>query len=138
KLGLNSSDSMEWTNTSSLGTSTQSLQSASATVGGPAIGFSGPPDVLVYWDTIYNSFMFAFPTTQPTATGSLLDSAGKPVANQAVTLTAGGHMFKTLTNAKGQYRIYGAPNGNGSLGVKGQNFTVTVGSGAAPPTLRLH
>jgi hypothetical protein len=129
--------SMEWTNTNSLGTSSESLQSASATVGGPAIGFSGPSDVVVYWDTIYNSFMFAFPSQPSTASGTLLDSAGSPVAHKPVTLTAGGHTFKTVTNDRGQYRFYGAPGGDGSLAVDGQNLAVAVGSGAAQPTLRL-
>jgi hypothetical protein len=33
---------------------------ASVAVGGPAYGYTGPTNVLVYWDTIYSSFMFAF------------------------------------------------------------------------------
>ena len=134
---LKVTDSFQWTNTNSLGTTTTVSQSAAATVGGPAFGYSGPTDVLVYWDSIYNSFMFGFLTETPTASGTLLSSAGAPIAYTAITLTAGGHTFKTFTNAKGQYRFYRAPGGQGSLGVNGQNFTVTVGAGAAPPTLRL-
>jgi hypothetical protein len=51
--------SMEWTSGNSTETSTESKQSAAVTVGGPAFGYTGPTDVLVYWDTVYNSFMFA-------------------------------------------------------------------------------
>jgi Domain of unknown function (DUF5050) len=138
ELSLSSTGSMQWTNTNSLSTNTIDSQSAAATVGGPAFGYSGPTDVLAYWDSIYNSFMFAFTSEPPAASGTLLDSAGKPVALKAVTLTVGGHTFKTFTNPRGQYRFYGATGGNGSLAVDGQNFAVPIGPGAAPPTLRLH
>jgi hypothetical protein len=57
---LNFGTSMEFTNTNSTETSTESKQSAAVTVGGPAFGYTGPTDVLVYWDTVYNSFTFAF------------------------------------------------------------------------------
>jgi Domain of unknown function (DUF5050) len=134
---LKDTESLQWTNKNSLSTSTTVSQSAAVTVGGPAFGYTGPTDVLVYWDSIYNSFMFAFPSEPPVASGTLLDSAGKPVALKAVTLTVGGHTFKTSTSAQGRYRFYGAPSGSGSLAVDGQNFAVPVGPGAAPPTLRL-
>ncbi len=129
---------LEWTNTNAYGTSNTSTQTAAATVGGPAFGYSGPTDVVVYWDTLYSSFLFAFPSEPPTASGTLLDATGKAIAHQAVTLTAGGRTFKTFTNSQGQYRFYGAPRGQGSLAASGQNFAVTVGAGATPPTLRLH
>ena len=58
--------SMEWTGTNSTETSIESKQSAAVTVGGPAFGYTGPTDVLVYWDTVYNSFMFAFPDASST------------------------------------------------------------------------
>ncbi len=86
-------------------------QSATVAVGGPAVGYSGPVDVLVYWDTIYNSFMFAFPTVAPTVTGIFKNAQGQPVPHQEVQLAAGGHTFMTFTDAKGQYRFYGAPAG---------------------------
>lgn len=54
--------SFEWTNTSTSQTSNQSTQSASLTIGGPAFGYTGPTNIIAYWDTVYNSFMFAFPT----------------------------------------------------------------------------
>jgi len=57
---------LEWTSTNSTETSTESKQSAAVTVGGPAFGYRGPTDVLVYWDTVYNSFMFAFPDATST------------------------------------------------------------------------
>jgi hypothetical protein len=132
-------DSMDWTNTNSLGTTSISTQSATATVGGPAFGYTGPTDIVGYFDTLYNSFMFAFPAEPPATAGTVLDAAGKPVSHQAVTLSIGPHNFKTMTNAQGQYRIYGAPEGNGSLAVDGQasGHAVAVQAGAAPATVQL-
>jgi hypothetical protein len=47
KASLKVSDSFKWTNSSTLGTSTLSSQSATVTVGGPSFGYRGPTDVLV-------------------------------------------------------------------------------------------
>ncbi|MGB7760853.1 MAG: hypothetical protein WBL61_13550 [Bryobacteraceae bacterium] len=109
-------------------------------MGGPAFGYAGPTDVVVYWDTLYSSFMFAFmfafPSAPPAALGALTDAAGKALANQAITLTVGGKKFETFTNQQGQYRFYGAPAGSGSLSVDGQALEVQVGSGKSNPTLK--
>ena len=137
KATLKDTDTFQWTNTNTLGLTTTVSQSAAATVGGPAFGYSGPTDVLVYWDTIYNSFMFAFPTQPPAAAGRLLNATGAAVANAPVALTAGGHTFKTFTNAKGQYRFYGTPAGPATFAANGKTFTISVGGTAELPTLRL-
>lgn len=96
--------------------------------------------MVVYWDTLYSSFMFAFmfafPSAPPAALGALTDAAGKALANQAITLTVGGKKFETFTNQQGQYRFYGAPAGSGSLSVDGQALEVQVGSGKSNPTLK--
>jgi hypothetical protein len=136
-VALKAASSLEWTNTNSMGTSTTSQQSATATVGGPAFGYRGPTDVVVYWDTIYNSFMFAFPPEAPAASGTVLDSTGKPVSYMPITLSVGPQTFKTFTNDKGQYRFYGAPGGNGSLTAQGHKFPIPIGAGVPQQTLRL-
>jgi hypothetical protein len=59
---LKVSDSFQWTNTNSQSQQSQSSQTASVTIGGPAYGYAGPTVLLVYWDSVYSSFMFAFPT----------------------------------------------------------------------------
>jgi hypothetical protein len=46
--------SLQWTNTSASTQTTGSTQQASVTVAGPAFGYTGPTDVLVYWDTVYS------------------------------------------------------------------------------------
>jgi len=136
-IGLKASGNLEWTNSSAYGTSSTSTQSASATVGGPAFGYTGSTDVLVYWDTLYSSFLFAFPSTPPAAVGSITDAAGKPLAFQPITLTVGGRKFQTFTNHQGQYRFYGPTGASGTLAVEGQTFTVAVGAGKANPPLKL-
>jgi hypothetical protein len=134
---LKLANSLEWTNSSTYGTSSTSTQSAAATVGGPAFGYTGPTDVVVYWDTLYSSFMFAYPSTPPAAVGAITDAAGKPLAFKAITLTVAGRKFETFTNHDGQYRFFGATGANGLLAVEGQTFTVAVGSGKSNPTLKL-
>jgi hypothetical protein len=57
---------------------TQSSQSATVTIGGPSFGYPGPTDILVYWDTVYRTFMFAFSTEPASAMGSIIDQLGKP------------------------------------------------------------
>ena len=106
-------------------------------MGGPAFGYTGSTDVVVYWDTLYSSFMFAFPSAPPAALGTITDAAGKPLAFKAITLTAAGRKFETFTNHQGQYRFYGATGASGSLAVDGQTFTVAVGSGKPNPPLKL-
>ncbi len=59
-LSLEVNNKFTWTNNSTLGTSTLSSQSATATIGGPAYGYTGSNVVQVYWDTVFNTFMFAF------------------------------------------------------------------------------
>ena len=76
-LGLNGSQSLQWTYTSTSTQTGDSSQSASTTIYGPAFGYTGPTDVYVYWDTVFSSFMFSFtsgpvpqPSPQPASTYS--------------------------------------------------------------------
>jgi hypothetical protein len=113
------------------------LQSASVTIGGPAFGYTGPTDVLVYWDTVFGSFMFAFATGTPAASGALTDSAGTPIAYNALTLTSGGQTLSTFTGPNGQYHFYGAAQGQGTITVDDQEFAVAVGPDQPARTLQL-
>lgn len=106
---------LQWTNTSSSGSTNQTTQTATVVVGGPAFGYSDGADVQVYWDTIYNSFMFAFLAVPPSLSGTFTDALGAPVPHQEVEVTAGPHVFHTITDAKGQYRFYGTPSGPGKV-----------------------
>ena len=139
-LGLKLGSTLTWTNSQSTAVNNTSMQSATATIGGPAFGYNSPNvEVWVYWDTIYNSFFFSFtpPAESPSAAGVILDRTGKPAARAEVTLRAGSKTFTTFTNAKGEYRIYAAPAGTFALSIKGESFQVPVGTSAAKATLHL-
>ena len=118
---------LQWTNTNTSGTSSTNTQSAQVSVGGPAYGYSGPTDVLVYWDTVYNTFMFAFPTGAPDASGSVSSATGASLANEKVTMTLGGKTYTTYTDANGDYRFYGTGAGEAEVMVKGQSHRVIIG-----------
>jgi hypothetical protein len=59
-VSLQATASLTWTNSSSSSEQSESIQSASVAIGGPAFGYSGPTNILVYWDTVYGTFMFSF------------------------------------------------------------------------------
>jgi hypothetical protein len=77
---LKINDSLEWTNTNSQETSSVSSESATVTVGGPSFSYTGPTDMLVYWDTVYHSFMFAFPVESTIAASISADTSGRRTA----------------------------------------------------------
>jgi hypothetical protein len=52
--------SLQWTNQSKTTATQGSTQSATVTVGCPGAGYTGPTNVLAFWDTVFNSFMFEF------------------------------------------------------------------------------
>jgi Domain of unknown function (DUF5050) len=119
--------SFTWTDASSNSTVEGTTQSATVIVGGPSFGYQGSTEVLVYWDRVYSSFMFAFATEKPSSSGHVLGKDGKPVAHVPVTLTVGTQTYGTFTHASGQYNIYGAPSTpKAKLTVSGQDFTVDV------------
>jgi hypothetical protein len=131
------SGQLEWTYTSETSNTTESTQSATVTVGGPAFGYTGPTDVLVYWDTVFNSFMFAFAQGEPSASGLLTDKSGKPVANAPVALAAGTRTFQTFTDKKGEFRFYNTPAGSGMLAALGERLPLKMGPGTSKQTLSL-
>jgi hypothetical protein len=139
-LDLKLGDALTWTNTQSTASNNTSTQSATVTIGGPAFGYNSPDvDVWVYWDTIYNSFFFSFPPpgTTASASGTIFDHTGRPASQVKVTLWAGPKEFTTFTNARGEYRIYGAAAGRSTLSVEGESFEVSVGPRAGKATLHL-
>jgi hypothetical protein len=134
---LKVTQSFQWTNTNSQSQQSQSSQSASVTIGGPAFGYTGLTDLLAYWDSVYSSFMFAFPTEPPSATGMIVDKLSRPVAHQAVTLTVGSTKLTGFTDSKGEYRFYNSSSGHGTLTVGGKDFAVSVGPGVPKSSLQL-
>jgi hypothetical protein len=60
-VSASASFSFQWTNTNSTSATQGTTNSATALIGQPSSGWNGSTEVLVYWDTLYKSFMFAFP-----------------------------------------------------------------------------
>lgn len=104
--------SLTWTRKSSNASSSGGSESASVTIGSPSAAYTGPVVIAVYWDTLYNSFLFA-PAPDPTVrvSGSVVDATGKPAAGREVVLMSGGVKRRTFTDAQGKYRFVGAPAG---------------------------
>jgi hypothetical protein len=129
--------SFQWTNDNSVSRETDSIQSASASIFAPSSSYTGPIVLLAYWDSMYNSFMFAFPTGAPSASGSILDNLGHPVAHKAVALTVGPNKLTGFTDSNGEYQFYNPLSGQGVLSVDGKDFAVAVGPGVPKSNLRL-
>jgi hypothetical protein len=53
--------SVTFTSTNTTATTDTTTETASVTVGGPSFGYTGSTEILVYWDSVYHSFMFAYP-----------------------------------------------------------------------------
>lgn len=134
---LKTSGELDWTYSSQTMNTTQSGQTATVTVGGPAFGYTGPTDVLVYWDTVFDSFVFVFAQGEPNASGLITDKSGKPVVHTPVTLAAGAHTLSTYTDNKGEFRFYNSPAGDGTLAALGEHFPLKVGPGSSKQVVRL-
>lgn len=138
KSSLKVADTFKWTASNTRGRSEGANQSASVTVGGPAFGYTGPIDIAVYWDTLYNSFMFApAPDLTVTAQGTVTDAAGRPAANREIALEVGGAVRRTFTDARGQYRFVGTPKGPGRILIGKQAIPVNAVPNAPKTPIKL-
>jgi hypothetical protein len=126
KATLSNTDSFTWTNTSTYGRTSESMQQASTTIVGPSSSWDQGAIIDVYYDTIYSAFLFAFdPNSVPAVRermaslkGTII-STGKPVAHQEVILIVGGQKFRTYTNSQGTYYFYNKPHGSATISVRG-------------------
>ncbi|MFO0591036.1 MAG: carboxypeptidase-like regulatory domain-containing protein [Polyangiaceae bacterium] len=111
------------THTNTLGTSSSSTQSASFTVGGPSSDYKGTGVYLkVYWDTLFNTFMFKLADAAATYGGSVTDQNGQPYANQTVKLAVAGKTYTTTTDSNGNYQFAGTPSGAATVSVGGKSL----------------
>lgn len=142
-FGLKLEGSLSWTTGATYTTTQGSTQSASLTLVCPSVSFNGPPDVWVWVDQIFGTFVFVpyNPVTMQIAQqGTVTGSNGKPALGESVTLKYGGHTYHTFTSARGAYRFIRLKAGGtqkGVLTVHGQTQNVTVGSQKAS-AIRLH
>jgi hypothetical protein len=108
KATLKVSDKFTWTHTSSASDSEGSTQMASVSIGQPAFGYTGPTDLLIYWDRLWGTFVFGpAPFPAKLVTGVVTDATKRPVRFREVLLTMPGHRYRTFTSATGHYSFPG-------------------------------
>lgn len=126
EASLEVDDSWDWTNTTANASSNETMQSAAVTVGGPAFGYTGPTDIQVYYDRMFKTFLFSpiDASERPAFKGMLTGLNGQPIARQEVTAVAAGVTYRTFTDARGEYRVFGKISG--PVTVKANGVTQVV------------
>jgi hypothetical protein len=138
KNKLQTDDSWTWTSTATKSASAANTESASVTVGGPAFGYTGPTDMAVYYDTIYKTFLFAPLEGAPIALkGTLTNKSGKSVALSQVSVLVNGVMYRSFTNARGQFRFFGKIGGPARIQAGGATKTLAQVPPGTAVNLRL-
>jgi hypothetical protein len=125
----------QWTQTSSKGQLSDQAQQAAVTITEPSFGYTGPTDMGVYWDTVYNTFAFApiklASTERMIASGVIVDAKHAPAAFTEVTMKlADGSVRHAFTNSRGQYRMYGPAAGKGTVSALGAERELVIGKAA--------
>jgi hypothetical protein len=110
-----------WTDKDTRSESEGTSESASVTIGGPSFEYSGPTNMAVYYDVLYKTFAFIpiDPALPPALRGSVISRSQKPVSGKEVIVVANGATYRTFTNAKGEYRLFGEISGPLQLQVEG-------------------
>ena len=89
----------------------------------------------VYLDKVFNSFAYILeppvpPGTPPALQGIVTNNAGKPLANQVVTVKfSNGRIGNVLTNSAGVYSVPGIPPGDVAVSVGSVTTGATVAAG---------
>jgi hypothetical protein len=130
KVSLKDGVNWTWTNTASSSQSSDASQTATAKIVNPSLAYTGPTDVLVYWDTVYKTFLFFPPTGSPVLTGFIANINGQPAQAADVVVTVGGKKVHAFTDSKGVYRVYNLPSGAASVTANGVTQSATLGAGA--------
>jgi hypothetical protein len=120
-LAIKDQSNWTWTSTENHSNSTTETETATVAIGGPAFGYQGPTEISVYYDLIYNTFLFVAgtPASPISLQGVVSGSNGQPVGGSDVVVVANGFTYHTATNSKGQYRIYRAISGPARVQVRG-------------------
>jgi hypothetical protein len=114
KLGASSDQKWTWETTTTLDDTTDSSQTAAVTIQCPSPGYTGPTEMLVFWDNLFGSFLFV-PTQLGSAQmsilaqGSVVSKTGNTVRHQPVTLSIAGKTYRTSTNNAGNYVFWVPP-----------------------------
>jgi len=140
-LSLKVSDAFTYTHSQSLQKSNDQTQSAAFTIAQPAFGYTGGSYVFVYWDTVFQTFLFDIPAASATASdeqlsGVVKNKNGASVARTEVSFTLLDHTYRTMTDSRGFYKIFGkrttvVPRGaTGLLTIRGTTFPVVLRDGS--------
>jgi len=131
-----STDTSTVTMQSSTSETNGSTISASLVMSCPSVAYTKPEDpalLEVYWDRVYQTFMFAPADTSPELLlhqGRLTGASGKPLALKTVRLAVDGVSYSTLTDRDGRYRFFGthpAHPASGTVSAAGSELTVKLG-----------
>lgn len=126
---------MVWTTSATTDNSTDSKQTATATLTCPSINYTGDTGMYVYWDSRYGSFVFIPYDPGSTASihkGQVLNASGHAVGGQLVEMTYAGKTYHTFTGPDGTYSFpssTGKPAlmGTAQIATGGLRQTVNVG-----------
>jgi hypothetical protein len=120
---------LEWDVESNTTSTTGTLQSAKATLITSTVEHHEVFDI--YYDRIFHSFAFVSQngpvTSKSVALSGVITKAGKPVANQPVTITLPDRLKRRVTtNARGKYRVFNLAPGTHEVHVEDQTRSVAV------------
>ena len=80
--------------------------------------------MLVYWDSVFSSFVFKFPEADLSLAGQLTDHSDAPIVSEP--LRAGDREATTMTDARGGFRFYGVPEDTEEVSVRDKKFTLPL------------
>lgn len=108
-----------WTNSNTAKSTSGVIQTASVTIDGPAYGYTGSQSMGIYYDLVYQTFMFSPMNVDPIMRGSLKSRSGQSLKSKAVTVVSNGGKYHTFTDDQGEFLVYGKLLGASQLRVDG-------------------
>lgn len=121
-----------WSDSTSMGSSYGSSQTANVTLTSSTLRYHDLIDV--YEDTRYHTFLFVsetsgngIPPSEPPSVSGQATSGGRPLAHQLVTVRlADGSERRVFTNGQGFYRVFRAASGPAKIAIAGRTFDTRV------------
>lgn len=105
--------------TGKIGNSSSSTEEAGFTIDGPTHGYTGPENIIVYYDKLFGTFMFQPTSAAPSFTGRVRSQAGNSVAGKLVTVISSSGRIHSVTDSNGSFALFGAVTGANQLRIDG-------------------
>jgi len=111
-LGVSLANSWTWTSSASVVNTSNKSNSATATLACPSTDYTLPNGntfLIVYWDTLYGSFLFVPASVPPNGVisrGHLTSTNTQSATRQPVELLYNGNTYRTTTDEQGNYAMY--------------------------------